>query len=254
MTAPPARRAGFLVGVSCGLRGLGRCVTTPALWPWAIVPALLTACLFLLPFWGLHATFEEEIRAFADEHLGGPGGSIAAGVFAFVVAAVALVCAWLVFAPLARVVAAPFLALLSDRTVKGLIGREPPVVPGGPFVRFVLVPLRDALLFLGIRVVWTVLAFPFLFVPVAGPFLFFGLLLPLEGLDRMDVAQSSRAVPLGRRLALVVRNFGACTGLGLVAGGLVLVPFVNVLLLPGLAVGAVLLDREISTDFPEASA
>ena len=115
-------------------------------------------------------------------------------------------------------------------------------------------PLRDALLFLGIRAVWTVVALPLLFVPLAGPFLFFALLLPLEGLDRMDVAQSSRGVPLGRRLAFAAERFGACTGLGLVAGALVLVPVVNVLLLPGLAVGAVLLDREASPDFPKAVA
>jgi uncharacterized protein involved in cysteine biosynthesis len=43
---------------------------------------------------------------------------------------------------------------------------------------------------------------------------------------------------------------GACVGLGLVAAGLLLVPFANFLLLPGLAVGALLLDREASADFP----
>lgn len=247
----PVRPSGFLLGVRCGLRGVGRCVVTPRLWPWALVPALLTTCLFAAPFVALHAALEETIRTFVDEHLGATGSAVAAWGFTFVLAAAGLVLMYLVFAPLARVVAAPFLSVLSDRTVAGLLGRDTPVQPGGPFLRYVVRPVGDAVLFLLVRVAVMLVASPLLFLGPAS-FLFFVVMVPLEGLDRMDVAQSARAVPVGRRLSFVREHFGACTGLGAVAAVLLLVPVANVMLLPGLAVGAVLLDREVSPDFPEA--
>jgi CysZ protein len=251
--AAPRRPGGFVLGVRCGLRGIARCVATPALWPWALVPAVLTFVLFVVPTWMAHGWATDWARDLAVRHLGEGWGGAASVVTGFLVFVLTLLVAYLAFAPLARVVAAPFLALLSDRTVARLAGAAPPSFGGGPFVRFVVVPVRDALVFLAVRVVVTVLLLPLLCVPVVGGVLLFLALMPLEGLDRMDVAQSSRGVPLGRRLSFIRRRFGACCGLGLVAAGLLLVPLVNVLLLPGLVVGAVLLDAEVSDDFPRAA-
>lgn len=251
-TARP-RRGGFALGVRCGLRGVGRCVTTPALWPWALVPAALTFALLGVPLWLLHDAVRERVSdvvaGWWDGRLAG-AASTAVGVLLFVVS---LVVVYLVVAPLARVVAAPFLALLSDRTLRTVAGTEPAALPGGRLRRYVVVPLRDALVFLAIRAVATVLLLPLLCVPVVGGVLLFVALVPLEGLDRMDVAQSSRAVRLRHRLGFLRRQPGACIGLGLVSGALLLVPVANVLLLPGLVVGAVLLDAEVSPDFPRAA-
>jgi CysZ protein len=238
-------RSGFGLGLSCGLRGIGRCVTTPALWPWALVPAALAFALFVMPWWLAHDAVEARLRAWAEEQAGAGWGSAASWTATFVLFLAALVALYLVFAPLARVVAAPFLALLSDRTARALAGAEPPPLATHPFARFVFVPVRDALVFLAVRVVVTALLLPLHCVPF-GSLVFFALLVPLEGLDRMDVAMSSRGVPLGRRLAFLGEQTGACIGLGVVAAALILVPVANVLLLPGLAVGAVLLDRAVT--------
>jgi len=245
-----ARTAGFATGVRCGMRGLGRCITTPALWLWALGPALVTTVLFVLPLWWTHDALTERMRSLVGESWGEGWGTAVSTTLTVVFVVVAVLLLYLVFAPVARVVAAPFLAVLSDRTVRGIAGAEPPPFAGSRFRRWVLVPVRDALVFLVIRLFVTVLFLPLLCVPVVGPLLLFLVLAPLEGLDRIDVAQSSRAVPVNERIAFIGRNFGACFGLGVVAAGLLLVPVANVLLLPGIVVGAVLLDAEVSPDFP----
>lgn len=258
--APPSgsrvrepHRSGFRAGVSCGLRGIGRCIVTPSLWPWALVPALLTVFLFGATIVSLHEGLDAWIREKVASWFGEGWAPWLAGFGSVVFALAALVVVYLVFAPVARVVAAPFLAVLSDRTMRRVVGAEPPALAGGPAVRFVLRPIGDALVFLVVRLVVTLPALLLHCIPFVGSILFFLVLVPLEGLDRMDVAQSSRGVTTNDRLAFLRRHFGACCGLGLVAAVLLIVPVVNVLMLPGLVVGAVLLDAEVSDDFPARS-
>lgn len=163
-----------------------------------------------------------------------------AGIFAFYVA----------FPAIVRVVAAPFLALLADRVFADVSGHEAPTPPGSRFMRWGVRPIVDALTLLAVRIVVTVIALPLLCVPVVGAGLFFAAMLPLEGLDLMDLAQGARAVPLRERLRFVRKHLPASTGLGLGAAGVLLIPVVNVFCLPALVVGAVLLDSEVSPDFP----
>lgn len=252
--ATPRRPGGFAAGVRCGFRGLGTCVTTPALWPWALVPALITAAVFASLYLFSHSSATTWARDTARELLGEGWAGAASWTAAVLVAGVMIVVLYLVFAPIARVVAAPFLAVLSDRTVGRIAGAAPQVPTRAPFVRFVVVPVRDALVFLALRIVAMAVLSPVLCFPGVGALVFFLALVPLEGLDRMDVAQSSRGVPLGRRVSFAWRRFGACCGLGIVAAALLLVPVANVLLLPGLVVGAALLDAEVSEDFPRLTA
>ncbi|MCG3136120.1 MAG: Sulfate transporter CysZ [Planctomycetes bacterium] len=245
---------GFLTGVRCGLVGVAACATTPALWPWALGPIAVAGLFFFLPAWVVGAAVTEWFRGHVTDWLGETAaGWITAGG-ALVLAAVVLIAAWFAFAPIARVLAAPFLALLSDRTVRRLAGREPPALPGGPFVRYVGRPVLDALVFLAIRLAVTVVTLPLLLLPVAGAFLFAAAQASLEGMDRMDVALSSRGVSREGRLRFVRRNFAAATGLGTVALLLVAVPVVGLFLFPGLAVGAVRLDRALTPTFPDEPA
>lgn len=241
----------YLLGIRCGLRGLAACVTTPRLWPWAIVPTIVGIVVFFGPMYAAGGGLAETIQELAAEWgFGEAATAWTTGSVVFLFTAVCLIAAYFVLGPVVRIVAAPFLALLSDRWVREVAGRDVPVPPGGAFVRFVIVPVRDAFVFLAIRIVLTVCLAVLLCVPVVGGFLFAAALAPVEGMDRMDVALSARAVPLGERLRFAGRNLGACAGLGTVVTLLLAVPFVNLMLLPGLAVGAVLLDRELSPDFP----
>jgi uncharacterized protein involved in cysteine biosynthesis len=245
----------YLLGLRCGVRGLAACVSTPRLWPWAIVPAIVGVLVFFGPMYLAGDGLAETIQGLAERWgFGETAAAWTTGGIVFLFAAISLILAYFVLGPIVRIVAAPFLALLSDRWVRELAGREIAPGPGSAFVRFVIVPVRDAIVFLAIRVVLTAGLLVLLCVPVVGGFLFAAALAPVEGMDRMDVALSARAVPLGERLRFAWRNLGACAGLGTVVTLLLAVPFVNLLLLPGLAVGAVLLDRELSPDFPKAAA
>jgi uncharacterized protein involved in cysteine biosynthesis len=103
-----------------------------------------------------------------------------------------------------------------------------------------------------VRIVVIVLALPFLLIPIVGQILFAVALFPLEAMDLLDWAQSARGVPLSRRLPFLRQKLTACTGLGAGAALFLFVPLVNVLVLPALLVGAVLLDQRLSPDFPTA--
>ncbi len=240
---------GVALGARAILRGVGRLVRTPWLWPYGVAPVLVA----LVVFGGTLAwTLEVAVPAARDaaaERLGDVGG-VAAWIVTFLLVLAAFAFAfYAAFPSIVRVVAAPFLALLSDRAYREIAGHPAPQPPGARFVRWVLRPIGEALVLLAIRLVVTALALPLLCIPVAGPILFFLVLLPLEGMDLLDLAQSARAVPLGRRLAFVRGHLGASAGLGLGAAGVLFVPGLNVLFLPALVVGAVLLDAEMCDDF-----
>lgn len=243
---------GFAAGIACVFRGLGRLATTPALWAYAWAPvaaglAVTLAILFLLKRFAA-----EPVADWAHEMLGGT--EWADWVATALVWAVALLVLFFTFSAMVRVLAAPLLALLADRTVAGLIGRPSPAAPGGPLVRWIVRPFAEAMIVLAIRCAILVAALPVLLVPVVGTAIFALVGMALLGVDLLDIAQSARGVLLGERLGFIVRNFGACLGLGVAAGLLMLVPGLNVLLLPGIVVAGVLLDSRIAPDFPKAAA
>jgi CysZ protein len=242
----------FSVGLSSAAGGVGRLVATPSLWAWSIAPVVVSSAVLGALGAMSYSWLHDRIRAWAEETLGGSlATSIAFGVLFWVAFAAFL---YVAFGGIVRVVAAPFLALLADRTVAHLIGRPSPAGPGAPLVRWVLRPVGEALVVLAIRAGVTLLALPLLFVPVAGTFIFSAVMMALLGLDLIDIAQSARGVLLPERLRFFRRHFGACFGLGVGTGLLMLVPCVNVLLLPAIVVAGVLLDSRIAPDFPRAAA
>lgn len=242
----------FLAGLVCTVRGTAQLAVTPSLWTYAWAPVLVAAAIGVGAVEFVRWLASEQIAAWAEAAVGGRGWTD--WIVGALVWAASILVAFAIFAPLVRVVAAPFLSLLADRTVASLIGRPSPSGPGGRAMRWVLRPVLDALALFAIRLGITIVALPLFFVPVAGPFLFGGVSMLLLGVDLIDIAQSARGVLLGARLSFVSRHMGACLGLGVGAGLLLLVPCVNVLLLPAAVVGAVLLDRRLSPDFPGAAA
>jgi CysZ protein len=242
----------FVTGLACAFRGLGRLVVTPSLWAFAIAPVVVSAAVLGVTGWLVYEALADQLRSWAQEHLGGAlATSVAFGIVFWAGFAVAV---FFVFEGVVRVVAAPFLVYLADRTVAEISGAPAPAGPGGPFVRWVVRPVVEALVALGIRIATLHLALPLLFVPVAGGYIFTVFMMGLLGLDLLDIAQSARGVRLADRLRFGTRHVGACLGLGIGAGLLLLVPCVNVLLLPAVVVAGVLLDERIAPDFPRRAA
>jgi len=242
----------FWCGARCIFAGTGRLVRSPHIWPYGVAPVVIALFVFVATTYWLVDWLVPAARAVAQEYLGAAGGIVAVLLTAAAVLAAAVFALYVAFPAIVRVVAAPFLALLSDRVFADVTGMEAPIPPGNRVVRWVLRPIGEALVFLAIRLVVTVVALPLICIPVVGAPLFFCVLLPLEGMDLLDLAQSARAVPLKRRLRFVRSNIAASAGLGLGAAGVLFVPIVNVFCLPALVIGAVLLDREIAADFPAA--
>lgn len=240
---------GVGAGARCVVAGVARLVRTPWLWPYGIAPVSIAILVFVGVTYWLVDWLVPASRMFAEQYTGEIGGVIAAILSFAVLLAAVLFAFYVAFPSVVRVFAAPFMALLVDRVYAEVSGVEPPVLPGGRLVRWVLRPIGEALVLLGVRLLVTVLALPLICVPVVGPALFFAVLLPIEGLDLLDLAQSARGVRLLHRLRFVRRHLAVSSGLGLGAAGLLLVPVVNVFCLPALVVGAVLVDQRVSPDF-----
>lgn len=241
-------------GFGCAMRGFTVMATRPLWWPWAVTPVVLALGVFGgLSWWALDSGYVA-MRDWLSQPFGEVTG-IAAGVVSVIVMfVVLLVIFYVAFAPFARLVAAPFVALFSERVVRDLSGVEPPRIEGSRFVRMVLRPIGEAAVLLLVRLAVTLLALPLNFIPFVGQIAFAMVLAPMEAMDLLDWAQSARGVPLSRRLPFLRRNRAACTGLGLGALLFLAIPVVNVFALPALMVGAVLLDRELSDDFPRPPA
>ncbi len=245
----------FTTGALCILRGLKRMFHTPWLWPYAAAPVFIAFLTFVGTMYWLVTWLAPAVHEFVASHLWDWAASIAGIFTATGLIGAGLIAMYFAFPAIVRVVAAPFLALLADKTYQNVSGRPAPTPPGSKFVRWIVRPVFEALVLLGIRVLVTAPALLLLCIPVAGPILFFVVMLPLEGMDLMDLAQSARALPFGQRLRFVRGNLLATSGLGLGAAGVLLIPFVNVFLLPSLVVGAVLLDERMSPDFaPDVNA
>lgn len=243
---------GFFTGIACVYRGIARLVASPSLWAYALAPVIATALLLAGLIVAMNESAVEPLTAWARDVVGGAAWT--QWVSAVLVWSLVAVALYLVFSSLVRVVAAPFLALLADRTVAQVSGMPSPAAPGGPLVRWVLRPFAEALVVLALRLAITVVALPLLLIPVAGGVAFAVVSMWMVGLDFLDVALSGRGVLLKARLRFVLAHPAACLGLGTGGGLLLFVPCVNMICLPAIVVGAVLLDARLSPDFPSAPA
>ena len=169
-------------------------------------------------------------------------------------AVVALIAFYVAFVPFARLVSAPFMAFFSEKVFTGVSGLPALKIPGSRFMRWIVRPIRDSVVLLFIRAIVTIFALPLLFVPIVGQVAYVLLMGPIEAMDLLDWAQGARAKPIGERLPFIKRNLSACMGLGTGSAMFLLVPVLNAFVLPALVVGAVLLDQELSPDFPTAPA
>lgn len=137
------------------------------------------------------------------------------------------------------VLASPFNDLLSDRverTARGFVDD-----PGTGFVRSVGVSMLESLLLLGRQLLWTVLALPFLLIPVVGALPLLTVTAWFAGVSFIDVTLARHQLRWPWKHALLRANRWEVLGLGAVMQMLFLVPFLGLLLLPiGVVAGTLL--------------
>jgi CysZ protein len=200
----------FLFGVRFFFAGTGMLLRHPRLLGLAVVPILLTLFAVL---------------------------GIAFGLAAFVVFLLALFLGYLIYLPLARIFLAPVSEVLSRRAW---------ALAGSPSVERIEVGILRAmwegakLVSLQLVVMGFALLMGFVFPPVGVPLGVF-LTLCVSGVDFLDVPLSLRGLPLRRKLGVLWRNKAVALGFSAACYLLLLVPFVNLLVLPVGVIGATVL-------------
>lgn len=240
----------FLFGVWVVFRGCGMLFRRPQWWPYAVLPVVTTVLVFGLGTWWLIGWGAESFSAWIEGMSAGWVAEVSYWSSTMVMVSLSLIALYLFYLPLVRALAAPFLALFSERVFSSLSGIDAPVPPGRRVVRWVIRPIYEALILLVIRLIVSLVFLPLNCIPVVGTVLFFLVLAWLEGMDLLDIGMSARGLVLRERLPFVKRHKWAAMGLGVGAAAILWIPVVNLLFLPGLVVAAVLLDQRLSADFP----
>lgn len=241
---------GLTAGFACAFRGIGRVARRPAWWGIALAPALVTAIAVVAAFTPLSSSAKESLESALRVPADGFLRTAYDWTFGTVFVAAAVVVLYFVFAPLVRLVSAPFLAILADLAVADVSGAPTPAAPGSRIMRWLVRPLAEACAVLAVRFVWMLATSPALCIPGVGAIVWAALLTPLEGFDAIDVAISARGRVLSERIAFARRNPGVVIGIGAARTILLFIPVLNLFFLPGTVVGAVLADRDFSPDFP----
>lgn len=225
---------GFFAGVRALFGGLGFVVTTPGIWPWAMVPVVVATLLFAgataLAIWGGGAL---------AAHLVDPAHVVWSWALKIVLWLVGVVVGFFVALTLAQPISGFALEAIARRQEVALGGRTWPDVP---FARGLLSSLRVSLTALAISLpILFVLAVITLLFPPAS-IVTVPLKLIVTGLaaayDFLDYPFSVRDAPVPHRVEFMRANFWAVLGFGLSAAALLLVPGVALLLLPFGVAGA----------------
>lgn len=227
---------GFFAGVRALFGGLGFVVTTPGVWPWAMVPVVAATALFggatALAIWG-----GSELTA----HLLDPTQTHVAWSWALkiVLWLVGIVIGFFIALTLAQPISGFALEAIARRQEVALGGRTWPDVP---FTRGLLSSLRVSLTALAISLpILAVLAVITLLFPPAS-IVTVPLKLIVTGLaaayDFLDYPFSVRDKPVPHRVDFMRANFWAVLGFGLSAAALLLIPGMALLLLPFGVAGA----------------
>lgn len=166
--------------------------------------------------------------------------AIFGGVRVLVQAAVfliALVAGYFLYMPLARILLASLSETLSRRAHLINTGQSGfGVSPGWRRAMLEGVKLISFQALIIVAVIVIGLALP----PAAAP-AWFVLATFLAGLDFLDVPLSARGIPLGRKLRILWRNRSLAVGFGLAAHVMLIIPGLNIVLLPAGVIGATLL-------------
>lgn len=225
---------GFFAGVRALFGGLGFVVTTPGVWPWAIVPVIVATALFggatALAIWG-----GGELAS----HLVDPAHAVWSWALKIVLWLVGIVLGFFIALTLAQPISGFALEAIARRQEIALGGRTWPDVP---FARGLASSLRVSLTALAVSLpILAVLAVITLLVPPAA-IVTVPLKLIVTGLaaayDFLDYPLSVRDTAVAQRVDFMRANFWAVLGFGLSAAALLLIPGMGLFLLPFGVAGA----------------
>ena len=237
---------GLLGGLAAPWRGFKLLAAHPRLWPAALAPFLINLGLFILFFWFTFSRFDHWVRSLVP---GGEGWWWQLLVYLLLVLLVILLLAVEVylFAVVGRIIAAPFLELLTRRTEALVAGGRPDLTGPGlwrSIWRVVVQEFKKLVLYLTLMSALLVLNL----LPGLGNLLYTilagGLTCFFLALEFLDYPLERREFSLGRKLAYVwnLKFTGLAFGLAMLCLGLV--PILNLALLPLGAVGGTLLFLE----------
>jgi CysZ protein len=225
---------GFFAGVRALFGGLGFVMTTPGVWPWAMVPVVVATLLLggttALAIWG---GGELATRIVDPAHV------VWSWAIKIVLWVVGIIIGFFVALTLAQPISGFALEAIARRQEVALGGRTWPDVP---FTRGLLSSLRVSLTALAISLpILTVLAVITLLFPPAS-IVTVPLKLIVTGLaaayDFLDYPFSVRDAAVPHRVDFMRANFWAVLGFGLSAAALLLIPGMALLLLPFGVAGA----------------
>jgi CysZ protein len=244
------RSAGLGAGIRAFFQGLAFVVSTPGVWPVAMVP-IVTAALVLGAFGSLGVW--SAVRAASTIAAGdGAWEDAARGLLEVVLGAVALVVAALLALALAQPLSGWAIDRLVRRQERELGASTPPTttneIPRGARIAHSLGVSLLALV-VGVPVLGALTLVDILF-PVAAV-----VLVPIKFVvgsllvawDFLDYPFSLRGMSVGNRLRFIGRHFRAVLGFGMSAALLLLIPCVGLVVLPMGAAGAARLVREVES-------
>ncbi|MGE0882969.1 MAG: EI24 domain-containing protein [Blastocatellales bacterium] len=226
----------FVWGMRFFLAGLQVFVRHPSLLALSLIPIGLTVAVLLLMAFGLAWLIGELLAGFMGEELRLLAQAI---IFVF-----ALMLGYFLYLPLARVLLAPFSEAISRQTHK-ISTANSGFGSDANWLRAMTEGLKIALLHIAIgsAALLLSLAFPPVGTPIGIVVAIF-----LTGLDFLDVPLSARGLPFGKKLGIVGRNKSLALGFGAASYLSLLIPGINLILLPVGVIGATLLTAQIDLD------
>lgn len=237
----PASTPGFHGGVGALLHGTGFLLGRPRLWPWAVLPVVVTMILYVLVIWGAIALFS----SLAGDLTGSDWGffsflkTVIHVLLPVLGVLVVLVLAYFTFTMAGTAIASPFLDILSGKTEKLIRGEK--LEEGGSFWQDAVRSVGDALRLVVLQIGVLILSLPLNLIPVAGTVAWIGLGAWLSAFDYLDFPLARHRIPWNQRWIFLRRHIGASLGFGLGVFGLLLIPLLNLLILPVATVAATLL-------------
>ena len=239
-------------GFSLPLEAAGFLLGKPRLWPWAIAPLLLNAVLYVgvivLALW-LIGSWEVEV---AWEFWGSTGAwlsgvvnwILSVGKWVVSLPIIFAVC-YFSFTAVGMVVASPLNDMLSERSERTIVGE-----PDGATISWrltaalMMYSIWDSLMIVLRQLGWSIVALPFLVIPVVGALPLLLVNAYFTGRGFIDIATARNHLRLHHTSAVLAKRRVQVLGLG---GAMMLafaVPFVGLLMLPvGVVAGALLYCR-----------
>lgn len=233
------------------LRGIKIFAMSPSLWPLGLVPVLIAGLLVsALSIW-LFVRIDDLVgwlTPFADSWAGAWRTTVRGGI------GLAVIVAWLfailmTFATVTNVIGQPFYEKISDR-IETRLG-DPPPGTDAPWWKTLPRATTESAVLLVLVLLLSLPIFVFGFVPVVGQTVIPVIAALVSGfflaMELIAIPLERRGVRLRARFRFAWREHRApVIGFGVAAFLLFLVPFMNLLAMPGAVVGATILVRRLT--------